>query len=87
MTYHGDVYDTPPRWIRVLLGLCCLFGAVVMLSKVLLDGMFIESLLTIAGLILAVYLVSSLETGAKIAIATIGYWALLLALVLLMPLE
>ena len=56
-------------------------------DKVLLDGMFIESLLTIAGLILAVYLVSSLETGAKIAIATIGYWALLLALVLLMPLE
>ena len=86
MTYHGDVYDTPPTWLRALMIAVCLAGSAFMLSYVISHTFMIESILTVSGLMLVVYLILIAPTGSHAAFATTGYWALLGILVMVMPL-
>ena len=86
MTYQGDVYDTPPAWIRVLAGVACLFGAVFMLAYLVHQGYVVPSIIVSAGLILALYLVGIVPRAGQTAIVTALYWAVLGGFALFLPL-
>ena len=85
MSYTGDVYDTPPPIVRVAMTVACAFGAVLMLWQLFQVGFVISIILTIAGLILSVYLIWSVPRASQTALATVGYWAMLAGLALFLP--
>ena len=85
MTYNGDVFDTPPVWIRILLGAACLAGGVLAIIHLVSASLVIPLIITCAALILAGYLLVSVATGAQVALVTIGFWAYLGVLTLILP--
>ena len=86
MEYHGDVYDTPPLWIRVVAGVACLFGAIFMLVYLGLQGYVVPIIIVASGLILALYLVCVVPRAGQTALVTALYWALLGGFALFLPL-
>ncbi len=85
MTNYGDVFDTPPTWIRVLLGLACIIGGVLVIVHLVSMVLVVPLIVTSAALILTVYLLASTATSAQLAIVTVGFWAFLGILVLTLP--
>jgi hypothetical protein len=82
----GDVYDTPPRWIRVMMGLACLVGGAFMLIYLFPAGFVVPAIIVIASLILAIDLIIVVPTGRHVALVTVLFWALLGGLALYLPL-
>jgi hypothetical protein len=85
MTPYGDVFDTPPAWTRVLLGVACLVGGILTIVYLVHAALVVPLIITAAALILTIYLMTSVTTAAQLALVTIGFWAYLGILVLMLP--
>jgi len=67
MAYHGDVYDSPPGWLRVLLGAACLAGGVFMLVYLIGLAMVVPSIITVAAIGLALFLIGTVPSASNVA--------------------
>jgi hypothetical protein len=86
LTYTGDVFDTPPPVLRVVLGAVCLAGAVIVLLR-LVAGMNVPAIVILLGaLLVAEYLIATVPTAAGITWATIAFGAVLAAMAIFFPL-
>lgn len=85
MTPYGDVFDTPPTWTRILLGAACLLGGVLTIVYLVGSSLVVPLIITSAALILAIYLICIVATGAQLAMVTVAFWAYLGILVLTLP--
>jgi hypothetical protein len=63
-----DVYDSPPLWLRIVMGLDCLAGGVLMLAFALTQGLGIAAIIISGGLVIALYLLWIVPTGASLAL-------------------
>ena len=86
MAYFGDVYDTPPLWVRALMAVACLFGGGFMLYFLLHAGHYIPALFAGGTLVMAVFLVFNVPRASQTAIVTILYWTLLGVFAIFLPL-
>jgi hypothetical protein len=83
--FEFDPYDSPPLALRIVLGLVCLGGAVV-LSVYMLRGRHVEQeVAVIAGLLLSETFIAMAPTGVRAAAVAVLYWGLLGAVALLTP--
>ena len=80
-----DVYDSPPIWLRITMGFACVAGALIMLISLSLAGQFLPVIIIAGGLVLALYLITIVPTGANLALVVMGYWALLGGIALFGP--
>ena len=85
MTYHGDVYDTPPTWIRVIMAVVCVLGGVLMLVWLFGQGEVIPGIITILILVYVIYLLATVATAANVATVTAVFWGYLAAIALFWP--
>lgn len=70
MAYHGDVYDSPPGWLRVILGVACLAGGVFMLVYLIGMAMVVPSIITVAAIGLVLFLVGTVPSASNVATVT-----------------
>ena len=85
MVYQGDVYDTPPVWVRAVAVLACLFGGCFMLYFLVLGNMFIGTVVVGAGLLLATYLILTVPQAGQTALVAVLFWGLLGGFALFVP--
>jgi hypothetical protein len=83
--YSGDVFDTPPPVLRVVLGVVCLVGAVIMLLRLMQDSNVPAIVIMLGALLVAEYLIATVPTAAGITWATIAFGGVLAVLAIFMP--
>jgi hypothetical protein len=75
--YKGDVYDTPPLWIRFLMAFACLFGYVLMLWYYHEAANPLAVVWLSGGFLIASFLVFTVPRAGQTAIVTVLFWGLL----------
>jgi hypothetical protein len=83
--YSGDVYDTPPLVLRIVLGAVCLIGAVIVILSMIAMGRIPAVIIIIGGLGIAEYLIFTVPTVAGVTYSTIAFGAVAAACALLTP--
>jgi hypothetical protein len=84
--YTGDVDDTPPTGLRVLLGAVCVAGALVLLFY-LAQASLVPAFIVVAGsLFIAEIAVATAPTAAGVTWATVAYGLLLAVVAVTLPL-
>jgi hypothetical protein len=73
----GVVYDSPPLWLRLIMGSACLAGGIVMLIFAISQGLGVPVIVICGALLIALYLLWTLPTSANLAMVTTGFWTLL----------
>ena len=85
MVYQGDVFDTPPNWVRAVAVLACLFGGCIMLCFLILGNMVIGSIVVGSGLLLATYLILTVPRASQTALVAVLFWGMLGGFALFVP--
>ncbi len=85
MVYQGDVFDTPPNWLRAVAVLACLFGGVFMLYFLVLGNMVLGVIVVTSGLLLATYLILIVPRASQTALVAVLFWGLLGGFALFVP--
>lgn len=83
--YDYDPYDTPPAWLRLVMLAICLAGALLVLVWTLSHSAAERAVIALGGLLGAAVFIFSARTGVAAAGWAVGYWALLIVLMLSMP--
>ena len=83
--YKGDVFDTPPVWIRFLMAGACLFGYVMLFIFFSSKGAAMAEVLLSGGFALALLLVFTVPRAGQTALVTALFWGLLGAFALFWP--
>lgn len=86
MTYSGDVFDTPPPVLRIMLGAICLLGAVLVLIRLFAAGQVPAVIIVVGTLGIAEYLIATVPTAAGITWSTIAFGAVVAACAMFIPL-
>lgn len=84
--YSGDVFDTPPPVLRVVLGAVCLVGAVIVLFRLVLDTNVPAIVLLLGSLLVTEFLIATVPTAAGITWATIAFGGVLAIMAIFIPL-
>jgi hypothetical protein len=85
LTYSGDVFDTPPPVLRVVLGAICLLGAVLVLVRLIASGQVPALIVVVGTLGIAEYLIATVPTAAGVTWSTIAFGAVIAACALFIP--
>ncbi len=85
MTYHGDVYHTPPVWIRIMMGAVRFIGGVLIVIWLSGQVQAIANIITVFILAFVLYLLATVPTAAKVATVTALFWGYLAAIALFWP--
>lgn len=85
MAYQGDVFDTPPNWLRAVAVFACLFGGVFMLYFLVLSSMVIGVIVVAGALLLATFLILTVPRAAHTALVAALFWGLLGGFALFVP--
>jgi hypothetical protein len=86
LMYSGDVFDTPPPVLRVVLGAVCLAGAVLVLLRLMLDWNVPAIVVLLGALLIAEFLIATIPTAAGITWATVAFGAVLAVFAISLPL-
>jgi hypothetical protein len=84
--YSGDVFDTPPPVLRVVLGGVCLAGAVIVLFRLMRDFNVPAIVILLGALLVAEFLIATTPTAAGITWVTVAFGGVLAIMALLIPL-
>ena len=85
MSYQGDVYDTPPTWLRIVFAVVVLAGGILMVLHLASGGHGVYVIVTSFGISLAEYFLTTTPKAANIATVTVLFLLYLGVLSLLLP--
>ncbi len=83
--YKGDVFDTPPVWIRFLMAGACLFGFVMLQIYYAGKGAVMAEVLLSGGFALTLFLIFTVPRAGQTALVASLFWGLLGAFALFWP--
>jgi len=83
--YSGDVYDTPPVWLRVLFALAVLAGGTAMLVYLAGNGHAIPVIVTVFAIALVEYLLFTVPKAANLGAVAAGFLIYIGVLALFLP--
>ena len=83
--YSGDVYDTPPQWLRVLFGIAVLIGGSVMIWYLSANGHAIPVIVTSFIVVLTEYFLFTLPKAANLGTVTALFLIYLGMLAMFLP--
>lgn len=85
MSYQGDVYDTPPLWLRIVFAVAVLVGGLLMVWHLAAAGHGVYVILTSFCIILAEYFLATTPKAANIATVTALFLLYLGVLSVILP--
>ncbi len=85
MSYQGDVYDTPPMWLRILFAFAVLAGGILMVVHLATHGHGTYVIITLFCIILAEYFLVTTPKAANIATTTVLFLLYLSAVSVMLP--
>jgi len=85
--YSGDVYDTPPVWLRVLFALAVLAGGLAMVVYLAGNGHAIPVIVTVFAIALTEFLICTVPSAANIGAVSAVFLIYLGMLALFLPMH